>query len=376
MTLHYHCLLDLNLFSGIVHTWEGIMAHTLKELLSVVHEMKASDLHINTDLPPQIRVDGHLRSVGDNPLTPEEAKAICYECLSQEQVMHFEQERSIDLSFGIEGLARFRANIFWSLDTVAGAFRMIPYIIPKPADLGLPESLAKITEKPRGLVLVTGPTGSGKSTTLASLIDQINEKRNEHIVTIEDPIEYLYTQKKSLINQREVGRDTPTFTKALKYILRQDPDVVLVGEMRDLDTIQSTITVAETGHLVFATLHTNSAVETIDRIIDVFPPHQQNQVRTQLAFIIEGVFCQQLLPKIETGRCLALEIMLPTTGIRNLIREGKTHQIFAQMQMGQEHSGMITLDQSLANLVKKGIVDKETARRRAKNPEDFDGYMK
>ncbi|MFH0800589.1 MAG: type IV pilus twitching motility protein PilT [Pseudomonadota bacterium] len=352
------------------------MKHTLKDLLVKVVEQKGSDLHINAGLPPQIRVDGRLQPVGDSSLTAEESQEICYECLSQEQVMRFEADRAIDLGFGMKGLARFRANVFWSIDQVAGAFRVIPFDIPKPDFLGLPESMLKIITKSRGLVLVTGQTGSGKSTTLASLIDRINETRSEHIVTIEDPIEYLYTQKKSLINQREVGHDALSFTQALKHILRQDPDVVLVGEMRDLETIQATITVAETGHLVFATLHTNSAVETIDRIIDVFPPHQQNQVRTQLAFILEGVFCQQLLPKVKGGRTLALEILLPNSGIRNLIREGKTHQLFAQMQMGQQESQMVTLDQSLAKLAKGGIIEIEEARRRAKNVEDFNGLLK
>jgi twitching motility protein PilT len=351
------------------------MAKTLKELLATVVEHRGSDLHINVDLPPQMRVDGRLKPIGDGVLDAEEAKAICYECLNQEQVMKLETDRSIDLSFGIEGMARFRGNIYWSLDTVAGAFRAIPYKIPLPEELGLPPNVVNITNKPRGLVLVTGQTGSGKSTTLAALIDRINKTRSEHIITVEDPIEYLYTQDKSLINQREVGRDTPTFVAALKYILRQDPDVVLIGEMRDLETIQSAITVAETGHLVFATLHTNSAVQTVDRIIDVFPPHQQSQVRTQLAFILEGVFCQQLLPRKGGGRVLALEIMLPHSGIRNLIREGKTHQIAAQMEMGQQKTEMITMDQSLARLVREGKVEEEEALRRCMNVENFKGYL-
>ncbi len=352
------------------------MAHTLKVLLEKVVEKKASDLHINAGLPPQIRIDGRLTPVDGTPLTPEQTKAICYECLDQGKVMRYEADRAIDLAFGVEGLARFRANIFWSLDSVAGAFRAISYKIPKPDVLGLPGSMLNVINKSRGLVLVTGQTGSGKSTTLASLINTINQTRSEHIVTLEDPIEYLYTQEKSLINQREIGTDALSFTQALKHILRQDPNIVLVGEMRDLETIQSTITVAETGHLVFATLHTNSAVETIDRIIDVFPPHQQPQVRTQLAFVLEAVFCQQLLPKKGGGRTLALEIMLPTSGIRNLIREGKTHQIFAQMQMGQQQTEMTTLDQSLAALVKNGVVEREEAIWKAKNMEDFLAMIK
>lgn len=351
------------------------MPATLKELLRTIVESKASDLHINAGLPPQMRVDGSLVPIGEAPLAPDQAQALCYECLNQEQVMRFEADRAIDLSFGIEGLSRFRANIFWSLDCVSAAFRALPYVIPKPEQLGLPSPMTRITHRHKGFVLVTGQTGSGKSTTLASLIDQINATRHEHIVTIEDPIEYLYTQKKSLINQREVGRDTLSFQRALKHILRQDPDVVLVGEMRDLETIQAAITVAETGHLVFATLHTNSAVETIDRIIDVFPPHQQNQVRTQLSSILEGVFCQQLLPKVGGGRTLALEILLPTSGIRNLIREGKTHQIFAAMQMGQQHTDMVTMDQSLSKLVIEGKVEPEEARRRSRTPEDFDNLL-
>lgn len=352
------------------------MPQNLTDLLLHGTSQKASDLHINTGLPPQIRVDGKLIPVGDKPLTSDQAQAICYQCLNQEQVMKFEQERSIDLSFGIEGKSRFRANIFWSLGTVAGAFRIIPFTIPEPEELGLPQNIIKITDRPRGLILVTGQTGSGKSTTLASLIEQINRKRTDHIITIEDPIEYIYTQKKSVINQREIGSDALSFVTALKYALRQDPDVVLIGEMRDLETIQSAITIAETGHLVFATLHTNTAVQTIDRIIDVFPPHQQAQVRTQLSFIIEGIFCQQLLPRIGGGRALALEIMFPNSGIRNTIREGKTHQIAAQMQMGQKESEMLTMDQSLAELVRKKLVTLEEARRRCVNMADFDAIMR
>ncbi|HPW45597.1 MAG TPA: type IV pilus twitching motility protein PilT [bacterium] len=351
------------------------MTLTLRDLLIHTIEKKGSDLHINTGLPPQVRIDGKLTPIGDSPLSPEQAKELCYECLNQEQVMHFETERSIDLSFQIEGHSRFRANIFWALDTVCAAFRPIPLQIPTPDTLGIPASVLNLINKPRGLVLVTGQTGSGKSTTLASMLEQINQNSHEHIITIEDPIEYLFTQKKSLINQREIGRDAHGFSQALRYILRQDPDVVLIGEMRDLETIQSAITVAETGHLVFATLHTNSAVQSVDRIIDVFPPHHQNQVRTQLSFMLEGVVSQQLLPKIGGGRTLAMEILLPNSGIRNLIREGKTHQIAAQMQMGQQHSDMVMMDQSLAKLVKAGIVDHDEARRAAINVEDFNSYM-
>ncbi|MFH1830854.1 MAG: type IV pilus twitching motility protein PilT [Pseudomonadota bacterium] len=352
------------------------MPTTLTELLSKAVSQNASDLHISTGLPPQIRVDGSLRPLHDKPLSAEETQAICYECLDQEQVMKFEAEKSIDLSFGIEETARFRGNIYWSMGTVAGSFRAIPYEIPTPAELGLPDVALGITNKPRGLVLVTGPTGSGKSTTIASLIERINLSRNDHIITIEDPIEYVFTQKKCVINQREIGHDTLSFQRALKYVLRQDPDVVLIGEMRDLETIQSAITIAETGHLVFATLHTNTAVQTIDRIIDVFTPHQQAQIRTQLSFILEGVFCQQLIPKKGGGRVLAMEILLPHSGIRNTIREGKTHQIGAQMEMGQRETSMITMDQSLAKLVHEGKVEVGEAARRSVNMQDFEAGVR
>lgn len=347
------------------------MGHTLNSLLRLMVEKNSSDLHIASGMPPSIRVDGHLQPVDDHKLTPEQAKAICFECLDDKLKRTFDNERSVDLSFGIEGLSRFRANVFWSIDTVAGAFRTIPYKIPRPEDIGLPPVVVEIADRPRGLVLVTGPTGSGKSTTLASIIQRINETRHDHLITVEDPIEYLYTPKNCVINQREVGKDTPNFQSALKYILRQDPDVVLIGEMRDLETIQNAITVAETGHLVFATLHTNTAAQTIDRIIDVFPPHQQEQIRVQLSFILEGILCQQLVPKIGGGRTLALEILMPTAAIRNLIREGKTHQIYSQMLIGQQDTGMVTLDQSLANLANVGIISKEDAERRSFNLEDF-----
>ena len=352
------------------------MPNELTKLLNDAMSVDASDLHINAGLPPQIRIDGVLEPLGSEPLTAERAQSICYECLNQEQVMKLETERSIDLSFGVEGKSRFRVNIFWSMGTVAGAFRLIPYTIPDPDFLGIPEVMMEITKKPRGLVLVTGQTGSGKSTTLAAMIQRINETRHDHIVTIEDPIEYIYTQKKCLINQRELGQDTLSFERALKYVLRQDPDVVLIGEMRDLETIRSALTIAETGHLVFATLHTNNAVQTVDRIIDVFPPHQHDQVRTQLSFILEGVFCQQLLPKIGGGRVLALEIMFPHSGIRNTIREGKTHQISAQMQMGQKETDMLTMDQSLAKLANDGIVQAEEARRHCVSLPDFESHLR
>jgi len=336
---------------------------------------KASDLHINVGTPPQIRVDGRLVTVSKDVLEPHETQGICFECLNQEQIMKLENDREIDLSFDFEGLTRVRSNIYWSMGSVAGAFRAIPHKIPDPADLGVPDPVMALTEKPRGLILVTGPTGCGKSTTLAAMIERMNRTRHDHIITIEDPIEYVYEQKNCLINQREVGGDTLSFPRALKYILRQDPDIVLIGEMRDLETIQSAITVAETGHLVLATLHTNTAVQTIDRIIDVFPMNQQDQIRTQLSFIIEGIITQQLLPRIGGGRVLAAETLFPNSGIRNLIREAKTHQIFAEMQMGQSTTNMITMDQFLATLVKEETVDREEAYRRCVDPIEFKALL-
>jgi twitching motility protein PilT len=335
---------------------------TLNEFLKKTIELNASDLHICAGLPPQIRVDGLLKPVsGTKPLSPEDARAICFEVLSPEQKTKFAASKEIDLSFGVGKNARVRANIFFQMGFVSGAFRNIPYIIPSADKLGLPDSVMKLTEKPRGLILVTGPTGSGKSTTLAAMIDRVNETRPDHIITIEDPIEYVYQPKKALVNQREVGNDTSSFATALKYILRQDPDVVMIGEMRDLETVQAAITTAETGHLVLATLHTNTAVQTIDRIVDVFPPHQQPQIRSELSFILEGVVSQQLLPKIGGGRTLALELLYPTSAIRNLIREAKTHQIYSQMQVGQDISGMQTMNQSLAKLVKSETVSYDEA---------------
>ncbi len=352
------------------------MSKTLNELLAFCFENNASDLHINVNRPAQMRVDGTLVSIGEDNLTPEKAKAICFECLSDEQTAELEKSKSIDLSFEIKGLSRYRANIFTAQACICGAFRTIPFEIKMPAELGIPERVIELTHKPRGLILVTGQTGSGKSTTLASLIETVNRSRHEHIITVEDPIEFIFEQKKSLINQREVGRDTLSFVRALKYILRQDPDIVLIGEMRDLETVQSAITIAETGHLVMGTLHTNSAVQTIDRIIDVFPPHHQSQIRTQLSFILEGVLSQQLLPKVNGGRVLSLEVLYPTVGIRNLIREGKTHQIPSQMQMGQQNTGMITMDQSLAELANSGLVSKEVARHRSLDVNEFDNYAR
>ena len=343
----------------------------LHQLLKALIEKGASDMHITTGSPPQLRIDGKLVPLKLPPLTPAETKELCYSILTDAQKRRFEEDNELDLSFGIKGLSRFRANIFMQRGAVSGAFRVIPFKIMTFQELGLPPVVVDLTRKPRGLILVTGPTGSGKTTTLASVIDRINTERHEHIVTIEDPIEYLHPHKNCIVNQREVGSDTASFKKALKYILRQDPDVVLIGEMRDLETIEAALTIAETGHLAFATLHTNSCVQTINRIIDVFPPYQQPQVRAQLSFVLEGVLSQQLLPKIGGGRVLALEIMIPNAAIRNLIREDKIHQIYSLMQVGQTKYGMQTMNQSLASLYLKKLITLEEAVGRSSDPEEL-----
>jgi len=344
----------------------------LHQLLKAMIEKGASDLHITTNSPPQLRIDGKLHPLKTPPLAAPETKQLCYSILTDAQKHRFEEQSELDLSFGVRGLSRFRANVFMQRGAVAGAFRAIPYKILTFEELGLPKVVADLCKKPRGLILVTGPTGSGKSTTLASMIDRINTERSEHIVTVEDPIEYLHPHKGCVVNQREVGADTKSFANALKYILRQDPDVVLIGEMRDLETIEAALTVAETGHLAFATLHTNSCVQTINRIVDVFPPYQQAQVRAQLSFVLEGVMCQTLLPKSSgPGRCLALEVMIPNPAIRNLVREDKIHQIYSQMQIGQEKFGMQTFNQSLAGLYHRRLISMEEALGRSHDAEEL-----
>lgn len=344
----------------------------IRELLKTMVEMGASDLHITTGTPPQVRIDGQIRSLKFPPLQPAETKQLCYSILTDAQKRKFEEESELDLSFGVKGLARFRGNVYLQRGALAGAFRMIPYKFMTFEELGLPPVVREISRKPRGLVLVTGPTGSGKSTTLASIIDSINMERQEHIITIEDPIEYIHPHKNCIVNQREVGADTHSFKKALKYILRQDPDVVLLGELRDLETIEAALTIAETGHLCFATLHTNSCVQTINRIVDVFPTNQQTQVRTQLSFVLEGVLSQTLLPRASGhGRILALEVMVPNTAIRALIRDDKVHQIYSQMQMGQDKFGMQTMNQALFLLYHKKQVTLETALSRSSDPDEL-----
>ncbi|MEC4676448.1 MAG: type IV pilus twitching motility protein PilT [Nitrospirota bacterium] len=335
-------------------------------------EKGASDLHITTGSPPRLRIDGKLIPLELPSLTPTDTKALCYSILTDAQKYKFEESNELDLSFGVKGLSRFRGNIFMQRGAVAGAFRTIPFEIRSFNELGLPPIINDLVKKPSGLILVTGPTGSGKSTTLAAMIDKINSERYDHIITIEDPIEYLHAHKKSLINQREVHADTTSFKAALRYVLRQDPDVVLIGEMRDLETIEAALTVSETGHLTLATLHTNSAVQTINRIIDVFPPHQQEQIRVQLSFVLEGVFSQHLIPKKSgKGRVLTAELLVPNAAIRNLIREDKIHQIYSMMQTGQSKFGMQTMNQSLLNLYAKGLILYEDAVNRSPVSEEL-----
>ncbi len=348
------------------------MALSLHQLLKTMIEKGASDLHITTGTAPQVRVDGKLIPLNLPPLTAAETKQLCYSVLTDAQKHRFEEYSELDVSFGVKGLSRFRANFFMQRGAMAGAFRTIPYKILSFEELGLPPIVQKLCDKPRGLILVTGPTGSGKSTTLASMIDKINNERHEHIITIEDPIEFLHHHRKCVVNQREVNADTKSFKNALKYVLRQDPDVVLIGEMRDLETIEAALTVSETGHLAFATLHTNSAAQTINRIIDVFPSHQQSQVRAQLSFVLEGVLSQQLIAKATgEGRAMAIEVMIPNAAIRNLIREDKVHQIYSAMQTGQEQFGMQTMNQALFELYRKRVITYEDAIGRSPVPEEM-----
>src|SRR6185295_2158685 len=335
-------------------------------------EMQGTDLHVTTNSAPQIRVDGKLRPLDLPPLNAVETKQLAYSVLTDAQKHRFEESLELDFSFGIKGLARFRANVFMQRGAVAAVYRTIPYEIRGFKELGLPPVVATICDKPRGLVLVTGPTGSGKSTTLASMLDKINNERHEHMITIEDPIEYLHAHKKCVVNQRELHADTHSFSNALRAALREDPDIVLIGEMRDLETIESALRIAETGHLTFATLHTNSAAQTINRIIDVFPAHQQTQIRTQLSFVLEGILCQTLLPRANgQGRALAMEIMIPNSAIRNLIREDKIHQLYSVMQTGQSKFGMQTFNQSLATLYFKKQISLQTALSTSHNPDEL-----
>ena len=345
---------------------------TLPELLKTLVEMDGSDLHIATSTPPQVRVHGHLQRLPLPELQPSETKQLVYSVLTDAQKKRFEEMLELDFSFGIKGLARFRCNVFNQRGAVGAVYRLIPETIRSFGDLGLPPVLAKLAERPRGLVLITGPTGSGKSTTLAAMIDKINAERHDHILTIEDPIEYIHQHKNCLVNQREVHSDTGSFTNALRAALREDPDIVLIGEMRDLETVESALKIAETGHLTFGTLHTNSASQTINRIIDIFPANQQSQIRTQLSLVLEGIVCQALLPRADgKGRVCSLEIMVPTPAIRALIRDDKIHQIYGAMQAGQEKLGMQTANQSLATLHQKRLISLDTAIGASSNRDEL-----
>ena len=348
------------------------MEHSIYDLLKTMVDKGASDLHITTGSPPQVRVRGQLYPLDVPVMDPKTTRELLYSILTETQKHKFEEEQELDLSFGIKSVARFRANIFIQRGALAGVFRMIPYEILSLESLGLPTVVMKLTTLPRGLILVTGPTGCGKSTSLAAFLDKINIERHDHIVTIEDPIEFVHKHKGCLVNQREIGADTKSFNTALKYILRQDPDVVFIGEMRDLETMQAALTISETGHLVFATLHTNSAVQTVNRVVDAFPAHQQSQVRAQMAFVLEAVIAQQLIPRLDgKGRVLAAEVMISTPAIRNLIREDKIHQIYSQMQVGQTKHGMQTMNQSLFNLYMRKLISLDDSLGRSMDPEEL-----
>ena len=340
-------------------------------LLRLMFEKGASDLHLTVGVPPMLRIDGEITPTEFEKLRPDDCQNIIYSILTDEQKEKFERENELDISFGVEGIGRVRMNVFKQRGAVAAALRNIPMHILSFEELGLPQVVNDIVKCPKGLILVTGPTGSGKSTTLASMIDWINSHEAGHIITIEDPIEYIHTHKNCIVNQREVGTDTKSFADALKYVLREDPDVILVGEMRDLETISAALTIAETGHLVFATLHTPDTVQAINRIIDVFPAHQQQQVRAQISFVLQAVIAQQLLPRAySSGRCLAAEILIVNAAARNLIREEKVHQIYSIMQTGTEY-GMRTMNQSLAELYQKQLVTYNEIFARTTDPKDL-----
>jgi twitching motility protein PilT len=357
--------------SSVLDEAHNSTALSIQGFLELVVKRGATDLHISAESRPLMRIDGELVPLPFPPLTPTETKNLCYSLLTDSQRHRFEEESELDFSFGIRSLSRFRGNLFVQKGTVGGAFRTIPHEVRSLAELGLPPVVADLTKLPRGLVLVTGPTGSGKSTTLASMIDKINRERHEHIVTVEDPIEFVHEHRGCVVNQREVFADTHGFADALRHVLRQDPDVVLIGEMRDLETVASALTVAETGHLVLSSLHTNSAVQTINRIIDIFPSNQQPQVRAQLSLILQGVVSQQLLPRMDgRGRVLAVEVMIPNVAIRNLIREEKIHQIYSQLQVGQIKFGMQTMSQSLVDLYQRRLINYEEALGHATEPDE------
>jgi twitching motility protein PilT len=347
----------------------------LDDILRAAVERKASDIHLTVGLPPMIRLDGEMTALNYAPLTPADTRRLVYDTLTNEQLQKFEQTHELDFSYGVKGLGRFRFNVYMQRGSVAGALRSIPTKIPSFDDLRLPPIIREMCKRASGLILVTGPTGSGKSTTIAAMIDDINENRSSHIMTIEDPIEYLHAHKKCMVNQREVHSDTYTFHNALRAVLREDPDIILVGELRDLETIEAALTLAETGHLVFGTLHTRNAPSTIDRVIDVFPSDQQDQIRVLLGNTLEGVVSQQLVPMLGGGRVVALEIMLGTAAIKNLVREGKTHQMYSVIETSAQH-GMQTMDASLAALFRNGLCSFEECLLRAVDKETFNRLSK
>lgn len=343
----------------------------IQQLFKVMVDNGASDLHLVAGSAPAMRVSGDIIRVKVGKLRPEDTKRMVYQVLSETQKKDLEEHLELDFSFGVKGLARFRANVFYSKGNISGVFRQIPSIIPDFDQLSLPRVLMDMTNAASGLILITGPTGSGKSTTLASIIDQLNQKEHSHIVTLEDPVEFVHSHKNCIVNQREIGSDSFSFQRGLKSLLRQDPDIVLVGELRDIETIEAALTVAETGHLVFATLHTNSCVQTINRLVNVFPGDQQDRIRTLLSFVLQGVVAQQLLPKVGGGRALVQEILVPTGGIKNLIRENKIHQIYSQMQVGQDKTGMITMNQSMLKQIDRRLISPEVAMLYTTKPEEL-----
>ncbi len=349
--------------------------YSMEEVLGMATEQRASDIHITANLPPMMRVDGRLRPMNFERLTPNDCKRLVFSVLDDHQIQAFETKHELDLSYGIPKVGRFRVNVYMQRGSVGAAFRAVPRRIPTIEELGLPPIVRKLTERTSGLILVTGPAGSGKSTTLAAMVDSINRTRSAHVITIEDPIEYLHQHNLAMVNQRELGSDTYDLSAALRSVLREDPDVVLIGEMRDLETIDTALKIAETGHLVLATLHTRNAPQSVDRIIDVFPPHHQEQIRVLLSSTLEAVIAQQLLPKIGgVGLAAAVEVLVATAAVRNLIREGKTHQIYALMETGGE-LGMQTMDRALAALVKRGVVAEQEAAPRAIDADNYARWM-
>lgn len=349
----------------------GVGNLQIQQLFKVMVDQGASDLHITVGSAPGMRISGEVVRVKVGALTADDTKRLVYQILTEAQRSELEKNLELDFSFGVKGLARFRANCFYSKGAVAAVFRQIPSQVPDFDSLGLPSVLLEMTDVSNGLMLVTGPTGSGKSTTLASIIDRLNQNEAGHIITLEDPVEFVHQHKSCLVNQREIGVDTLTFANGIRSLLRQDPDIVLVGELRDLQTIEASLEIAETGHLVFGTLHTNSTIQTISRIINVFPADQQEQIRTLLSFVLQGVVAQQLLPKKGGGRVLAQEILRMTPAIRNLIREDKLHQVYSQMQIGQEESKMVTMNQSIKKSIDAGLIDSDTAMSYSNNPEEM-----